>query len=289
MAGKVERQSRVWVTNWPSPRPARQVIERDIADGFAWTPDGRIVYDTNDDGRSHLWLADAMGSQRQQLSPDNAEERQPEVSPDGKLFAFVSKRSGIAALWVMDAEGRNARRLTPDGVRAWRPRFAPDGQSIFFMMERSDRPTLARVAIAGGDPVVIADDVYADTYFDVSPDGLRLAYSLKDYARHVTRVVVRQLTGGSASTYFDIEPGYFLRWTPDGQNLAYAQYPRDKRFGEALWLQPVNGGPPQQVLEVTPDLLYWVAWSRDGKQLAISHGRFARDVVLVSRNNELIH
>jgi Tol biopolymer transport system component len=46
MAGKVERQSRVWVTNWPDPKPARPAIERDIADAFAWTPDGDIVYDT---------------------------------------------------------------------------------------------------------------------------------------------------------------------------------------------------------------------------------------------------
>jgi Tol biopolymer transport system component len=183
----------------------------------------------------------------------------------------------------MDADGRNPRRLTADGVQVWRPRFAPDGQSIFCMLERNDHPSIARIAIAGGEPATVADDVYGETFFDISPDGQRLAYSIKDLKRHVTQVVVRPL-GGGAAKYFDIEPSYFLRWTPDGRNLAYAQYPQDKRFGEALWLQPVDGGPPQQVLDLTPDLLYWAAWSRDGKQLAISHGRFVRDIVLLSRN-----
>ncbi|HEU5239309.1 MAG TPA: winged helix-turn-helix domain-containing protein [Pyrinomonadaceae bacterium] len=287
MAGKVERQSRVWVTNWPNPGPARQAIERDMADGFAWMPDGRIVYDTNDDGKSHLWTTDLAGTQRQQLSPDNVDERQPEVSPDGKLITFISKRSGGVALWVMDAEGRNPRRLTADGLPVWRPRFAPDGQSIFFLMERNDRAFLARISLAGGEPVVISDDVYEDSFFDVSPDGQRIAYSTKDNNRRMTRVAVRTMTGVSPARYYDIEPSYFLRWTPDGQNLAYAQYPQDKKWGQALWLQPISGGSPQQVLNVTPDLLYWAAWSPDGKQLALSHGRFVRDIVLVSRNHSI--
>ncbi|HEU5236376.1 MAG TPA: hypothetical protein VFU37_04495, partial [Pyrinomonadaceae bacterium] len=118
----------------------------------------------------------------------------------------------------------------------------------------------------------------------VSPDGQRIAYSTKDNNRRMTRVAVRTITGVSPPRYYDIEPSYFLRWTPDGQNLAFAQYPQEKKWGQALWLQPIRGGSPQQVLNVTPDLLYWAAWSRDGKQLALSHGRFVRDIVLVSRN-----
>jgi Tol biopolymer transport system component/DNA-binding winged helix-turn-helix (wHTH) protein len=285
MAGKVERQSRIWITNWPDPKPARQAIERDIADAFVWTADGRIVYDTNDDGRLHLWMSDTAGGQRQQLSPDNADERQPDVSPDGKLITFLSKRSGNLALWLMDADGRNPRRLTGEGVWPWQPRFAPDGHSIYFLMERENHSFLARVSIAGEAPAVIADEVTTDSYFDVSPDGKRIAYSIRDSDQKRTRVIVRAIEGNSSKTYFEIEPGYFLRWTPDGQNLAYAQYPRDKKLGEALWLQPVSGGPPQQVLNVTPDLLYWAAWSRDGKELAISHGRFVRDIVLLSHSN----
>lgn len=287
IAGKVERQSRVWVTNWPGPQPARQAIERDIAEGFAWMPDGHIIYDTNDDGRLHLWLANASGPQRQLLSPDNSDERQPDVSPDGKLIAFISKRSGKVALWVMDADGRNPRRLTAEGTPAWRPRFAPDGQSIFFFMALNDRTSLARIPLAGGEPLVITNDVFGESYFDVSPDGQQIAYSTKDNNRKTTRVAVRTVSSATPVKYFDIEPGYFLRWTPDGQNLAYAQYPADKKWGQALWLQPINGGAPQQVLNVAPDLIYWAAWSPDGKQLAISHGRFLRDMVLISRNPAL--
>ena len=285
LAERVERQSKVWVTDWPNPGPARQVVERDMADGFAWTPDGHIVFDTNDDGRLHLWIADSAGPLRQELSSDNVEDRQPDVSPDGKSIAYISKRSGNAALWLMDVDGRNARRVTADGVRAWRPRFAPDGQSIFFLMERGERTVLARIQVAGGAPSVIADDVYSESFFDVSPDGRRVAYTIKKDNLQDTRVEIRSTTGGpTTASYFDIEPAYFVRFTPDGQGLVYAQAPADKKLGAALWLQSVNGGQPQQILSVAPDLIYWIAWSRDGKQLAISHGRLARDVVLLSRN-----
>ena len=284
MAARIDRQSKVSVTAWPKPGPARQAVERDIADGFGWKPDGHIVYDTRDDGMLHIWVADSAGPQREQLSPDNFEERQPDVSPDGKLVAFLSKRSGNLALWVMDADGRNARRLTLANVQPWRPRFAPDGESIYFLMERNEHAFIARIPVAGGEPAVITDDVYSESYFDVSPDGRRVAYSIKDDSRNRTRVVVRSISGGSAPVYFEFEPSYFLRWTPDGQNLAYAQYPRDRKRGQALWLQPISGAAPHQILDVAPDLLYWIAWSRDGKQLALSHGRFVTDTVLLSRN-----
>src|SRR5262249_22742650 len=134
LTGTVERQSKIWVTTWPISPETHEAIDRDMADGLAWLPDGHIVYDANDDGRIHLWNADGSGSLPQQLSPESAEERQPDVSPDGKLIAFLSRRSGSVAIWLMEADGRNPRQLTAAGL-PWRPRFARDGQSVFFLWE----------------------------------------------------------------------------------------------------------------------------------------------------------
>jgi Tol biopolymer transport system component/DNA-binding winged helix-turn-helix (wHTH) protein len=283
LAGKVERQSKIFLTDWPGPGVGRKTIDRDMSEGFAWTPDNKIVYDTPDEGRIHLWIAHSDGPEALQLSPDSAEEKQPDVSPDGKLIAFLSRRSGNVALWVMDVEGRNAKQLTATGL-PWRPKISPDGQSIYFLLDRGGRTVLARISITGGEPVVVADEVNSESDFDISPDGRLLAYSIADKDRNRKRVVVRPISGDASPSYFDIEPHYFLRWTPDGEDLAYSDAPADKKLGAALWLQPITGGPPREVLEVAPDLLYWAAWSRDGKQLALSHGRFARDIVLLSRN-----
>ena len=282
LTGKVERQSRIWVTTWPLSPETHEAIDRDMADGLAWLPDGHIVYDANDDGRIHLWNADGSGSLPQQLSPESAEERQPDVSPDGKLIAFLSRRSGNVALWLMDADGRNPRQLTAAGV-PWRPRFASDNQSVFFLWERNGKTVLARVRIAGGEPETVAEDVNSESFFDISPDGSRVVYSLLDRSRNATRVVVRMLATG-AKTYFDIEPSYFVRWTPDGNHFVYAQAPADKKPGESIWLQSINGGPSHEILDVAPDLIYWLAWSTDGKRLALSRGRFMRDIVLITRH-----
>jgi DNA-binding winged helix-turn-helix (wHTH) protein/Tol biopolymer transport system component len=282
LAGKVERQSKVWLTTWPASSESHEAIDRDMADGLAWMPDGRIVYDANDNGRIHLWTADTSGSIPQQLSPESAEERQPDVSPDGKLIAFLSRRSGNVALWLMDADGRNPRQLTVAGV-PWRPRFASDNQSVFFLWERNGQTVLARVRIAGGDPETVADDVSSETFFDISPDGARVVYSILDRDRNVTRIVVRTLATGSKK-YFDIEPSYFVRWAPDGNHFVYAQEPGDKKPGESLWLQSTSGGAPQEILNATPDLIYWLAWSSDGKHLAFSRGLFMRDIVLITRH-----
>ena len=282
LAGKVERQSKVWLTTWPVPSATHEAIDRDMADGLAWLRDGRIVYDANDNGRIHLWTADTSGSIPQQLSPESAEERQPDVSSDGKLIAFLSRRSGNVALWLMDADGRNPRQLTAVGL-PWRPRFASDNQSVFFLWERNGQTVLARVGIAGGEPETVADDVGSETFFDISPDGARVVYSILDRDRNATRIVVRTLATG-AKKYFDIEPSYFVRWAQDGNHFVYAQEPADKKPGESIWLQSISGGPSQEILNATPDLIYWLAWSSDGKHLAFSRGPFMRDIVLITRH-----
>jgi Tol biopolymer transport system component len=286
VTSRIDRASKMWLAAWPDAGEARQITETNVADTLSWTPDGRIVYDTTDEGRYQIWIMDGNGQRTQRLSPDKADERSPDVSPDGRHIAFISNRGGGYGLWSMDTDGRNPRQLTQGISGVWRPQFAPDGKTIVFKMDSGGETILARVPVDGGELAVLANDFHSESYYDISPDGQALAYTWSDEQRQRTRVVVRPVASDAAAAYFDIAPSYFLRWTPDGMGLAYAQYRQDNKPGAALWVQALAGGSPRQVINLDQDdLLYWVAWSRDGKQLAFAHGSFLTDVIWLTRYN----
>ena len=84
--------------------------------------------------------------------------------------------------------------------------------------------------------------------------------------------------GGEPVKLLDIS-GFFVHWSHDGRALQYI----DSRGGSSnLWSQPIDGGPPKQLTDFRGDTLFSFAWSTDGKQLAVSRGVDAEDVVLIN-------
>ena len=49
-----------------------------------------------------------------------------------------------------------------------------------------------------------------------------------------------------------------------------------------IWTQPLDGGEPKQLTDFKDQRIFNFAWSRDGKQLALSRGVVNSDVVLIS-------
>jgi len=101
----------------------------------AWSPNGgRIAYRHVDGttGQSSLWVMDADGSHKRQLTNLFNEEHDlthPAWSPDGSQIAFASTASGatgyVSAIWVMNADGSNARRLTTLQGQMHTPAWSP--------------------------------------------------------------------------------------------------------------------------------------------------------------------
>jgi dipeptidyl aminopeptidase/acylaminoacyl peptidase len=96
-----------------------------------WSPDGtKIAYEAKgENGKPDIYVIDADGSHRKQLTHHRARDENPDWSPDGTQIAFYSERPGNAEIYVMNADGSQQKRVTHDpwydqAVR-WEPVPAP--------------------------------------------------------------------------------------------------------------------------------------------------------------------
>jgi hypothetical protein len=78
-----------------------------------------------------------------------------------------------------------------------------------------------------------------------------------------------------------LDPSSYRRicWTLDSRALTY---PVTRGGVTNIWIQSLDGAPPQQLTNFRDGLIFDFAWSRDGKQLALSRGLINSDVVLIS-------
>lgn len=218
-----------------------------------FSPDGRRILFTSDrGGGDNLWLMNADGSHRRQLTKESFRLLNNGVwHPSGDYVVarkhFTSERSlGAGEMWMYRVpDGGDGVRLTErkdDQKDAGEPEMSPDGRYLYWSEDMTPGPTfqynkdpngtiyqIRRLELATGriEPVLaIAGGAVRP---ELSPDGKQLAFvrrahdksvlSLLDLSTHEIRPLWDGLSLDQQETWaiFGVYPGF--AWTPDGKSL----------------------------------------------------------------------
>ena len=242
--------------------------------GVAAAPDGRIIYRSVESGLGSIWIMNADGSARRQVTSD-AEAAYPAVMPDG--LSIVFERDGT--LWQSDVDGQNARAI-PNTNSATRPSLMPDGKSLLYTVTTNGFEEAWRAPIDGSAPPVAALKQRAFGG-QVSPDGTQVAYFYQETPKSVFVIAVLPIDGDRPTHTFPARPSASyasIHWTPDGKALLHNAAIDDR---SNVWLQPLSGGPPRQVTGFADQIIFGFTRSLDGKQLIIARGTLSRDAVIL--------
>jgi len=149
-----------------------------------------------------------------QISHDPGLELDPDISPDGKMVAFVTGPVGQMHLVVRQVAGGRPIAITQDfsGGQRW-PQWSPDGNQLSFYSEGS----IYVVPAFGGVPRRIIDNTSGSSAYGPawSPDGKKMAYVQND-AIHIFDLVT-----GKSEKIMDAQGAHCLSWSPDGSKMAY--------------------------------------------------------------------
>ena len=206
-----------------------------------------------------IYVMDADGGNRENLSNHPVDDKEPDWSPDGTKIAFISNRNGgVYQVYVMDADGSNQVRLTDGPWEKREPDWSPDGGKIAFTVYAAlahidvmdaDGANRRRFEDEASDPSWSPDGgemafvSWRENHFGIyvigadgqraqrvargdghgptfSPDGRRIAFYESDIG--IRHIYVMD-TDGKNRRKLTRNQGHHSRptWSPDGEAIAY--------------------------------------------------------------------
>ena len=272
--------SNVWVMPANDFARARQVTNSTSETGeTCWTPDGKIIYSYAGTGRFHdLWLMNADGTGNRQLTfSADRHEHGPTLSPDGRQLVFMTLQEPLESIWRMNLDGSGATELVRNVDSYADPHFSPDGKWVYYSSrdEKSNR-AFWKVSVDGGEPVKVRD-----TKCRLSPDGKQFACAYRDMSPEaLAKLLIVSAERGETIHTFDWPEGTTaVFWSPDGKSVDYMA---EREGVMNVWRLPLTGGKEQKLTDwQTPAAIWYLAWSRDGRQLALTRDTRRDQLILI--------
>jgi len=235
--------------------------------------DGRIAFVRAQNGRQHLFVMDADGSNVRQLTSGAGDDWGPAWAPDnGKLAFFRCTQPNYDCdVYVINADGSGATDLAPGSTNAAHPSFSPDGTKIAFTEEGANGIQLFTMNADGTDVTQLTHVSGGGVLHPVwAPDGSVIAFDTAiGSARGRIGLVnpdgsgLRWLVRDAQSDYDILRTG---TWSPDGMSLVFTRFHIDGVATSDVFVLTLADG---QVRQLTHDeASEYPSWSPDGSKVA---------------------
>lgn len=257
----------------------------------ALAPDGAyLTFVYADD----IWQVARIGGIAERLPIHYANYHSPRFSPDGRLLAFSSYRTGSGDIYVFPMEGGTIRQLTYHDSFCSVDDWSVDGQYIYFTSDREaclpGGEAIYRVSLDGGTPVCLFAEPYQNLeHVAVAPDGKTLACNTingpwwrlgfnpfapcKIWLIPLHQETKEEHADESHEAHEHVSPfsslmpspqkpfalGRWPMWAPDGMGIYFVA---DNAGVENIWYQALHDGEAQQVTHFTDGRVLWPAIAR---------------------------
>jgi eukaryotic-like serine/threonine-protein kinase len=211
---------------------------------------------------------------KRRLTDFAGEERNPNLSPDGKRVFYGRRVQGQWDIFSQRVGGSIPTNLTENNdTDDTQPACSPDGTRVVFRSERdggglfvmgAGGENVRRIANFGHNPAWSPDEqqIVCGTYYFFDPK-LRSSKG---------RVVVINIASGQERVLVEDEDAAQPRWSPSGQRIAF--FRRTAANRRDIWTIAQDGSDPRAVTDDTA--VDWnPVWSGDGKYLYFASDRQA--------------
>ncbi|NUQ37077.1 MAG: S9 family peptidase [Caldilineales bacterium] len=241
---------------WPRPLT-------DDPTGDHWdaqpSPTGRfLAYDFrpfDDLNRRDVRLIDLESGQERTLVGQAGERNiAPRWSPDGRLLAFTSERSGFNEIWLVQPDGEGLRQLTRVGHDCADLAWSPDGTRLACTVNRAGAFELALVSVNSGQVETLRSEQGYHARPQWSPDGAFITFEYENPTQPPDLYRLETATGSVTQLTFSHLPALAANGLVMPEQVSYRSYDgleipaflfRPARPNRAAVLYP-HGGPSSQ-------------------------------------------
>jgi Tol biopolymer transport system component len=252
----------------------------------------RIAFASDRDGNNEIYIMNADGSDRTNLTQNLADDRYPVVSPDGKRIAFASNRTGNYQVYVMNTDGGGVTNLLGNKAQE-------GGEPVDFDSELYRKPLMwtdngTRLIFGASDNqfyIMNADGTnrqrlrsFQEVFPEPSPNGRYVAFiqdsQIPEIAAHGgNNVLVVTNADGTNRRELTASDVFGFNWSPDSSQIAY--------WRGQVYVTDLDNLTSHAVFERGFNAAGSINWSKDGRYLAFDHypnrGRDSREEGLEHR------